>query len=62
MSITFTMIKPDATKKAQTGAIIDRILQAKFTIKAMSLNGHGLLQNKQVNSMLFIKVVLFIQS
>ena len=29
------MIKPDATGKAYTGAIIDRILRAGFTIKAM---------------------------
>ncbi len=29
------MIKPDATSKKHTGAIIDRILKAGFTIKAM---------------------------
>lgn len=29
------MIKPDATSKAHTGAILDRILKAGFTIKAM---------------------------
>ncbi len=29
------MIKPDATGKAYTGAILDRILKAGFTIKAM---------------------------
>jgi nucleoside-diphosphate kinase len=34
-NITFTMIKPDATGKSYTGAIIDRILKAGFTIKAM---------------------------
>lgn len=34
-NLTFTMIKPDATGKALTGAIIDRILKAGFTIKAM---------------------------
>lgn len=34
-NITFTMIKPDATNKAYTGAILDRILKAGFTIKAM---------------------------
>src|ERR1043166_200557 len=34
-NITFTMIKPDATGKAYTGAILDRILKAGFTIKAM---------------------------
>lgn len=29
------MIKPDATSKKHTGAILDRILKAGFTIKAM---------------------------
>jgi nucleoside-diphosphate kinase len=29
------MIKPDATSKGHTGAILDRILKAGFTIKAM---------------------------
>lgn len=32
---TFTMIKPDATAKLHTGAILDRILKAGFTIKSM---------------------------
>ena len=32
---TFTMIKPDATSKGSTGAILDMILKAGFTIKAM---------------------------
>lgn len=32
---TFTMIKPDATSKDYTGAILDMILKAGFTIKAM---------------------------
>ena len=32
---TFTMIKPDATAKGYTGAIIDMILKAGFNIKAM---------------------------
>ena len=32
---TFTMIKPDATSKSYTGAIIDQILKAGFSIKAM---------------------------
>lgn len=32
---TFTMIKPDATGKGYTGAIIDQIIKAGFTIKAM---------------------------
>ncbi len=32
---TFTMIKPDATGKAYTGAILDQILKAGFSIKAM---------------------------
>lgn len=34
-NITFTMIKPDATGKSYTGAIIDRFLKAGFSIKAM---------------------------
>ena len=34
-NITFTMIKPDATGKGFTGAVIDRIIKAGFTIKAM---------------------------
>ena len=32
---TFTMIKPDATVAGYTGKIIDRIIGAGFTIKAM---------------------------
>jgi nucleoside-diphosphate kinase len=32
---TFTMIKPDATQKGHTGGIIDMIVKAGFTIKAM---------------------------
>lgn len=32
---TFTMIKPDATGKGYTGAILDQILKAGFTVKAM---------------------------
>jgi nucleoside-diphosphate kinase len=32
---TFTMIKPDATKKGHTGAILDQIVKAGFAIKAM---------------------------
>ncbi len=32
---TFTMIKPDATGKSYSGAILDRILKAGFAIKAM---------------------------
>ena len=32
---TFTMVKPDATSKGYTGAIIDQILKAGFQIKAM---------------------------
>ena len=35
MNRTFTMIKPDATSKGYTGAILDQILKAGFTIKAM---------------------------
>jgi len=34
-NITFTMIKPDATGKSYTGAILDRIVKAGFVIKAM---------------------------
>ena len=34
-NITFTMIKPDATAKAYTGAILDRIIKAGFAVKAM---------------------------
>ena len=33
--VTFTMIKPDATAAGNTGKIIDKILEAGFTIKAM---------------------------
>jgi nucleoside-diphosphate kinase len=32
---TFTMIKPDATGKGYTGAILDRIIKAGFQVKAM---------------------------
>ena len=32
---TFTMIKPDATKKGYTGAILDQIIKAGFSVKAM---------------------------
>jgi len=32
---TFTMIKPDATAAGNTGKIIDAIIEAGFTIKAM---------------------------
>ncbi len=35
--ITFTMIKPDATAAGHTGKIIDKILGAGFSIKAMKL-------------------------
>src|SRR3954471_2518786 len=34
-NITFTMIKPDATGKLYTGAIIDRFLKAGFALRAM---------------------------
>ena len=34
-NITFTMIKPDATGKNYSGAIIDRFLKSGFSIKAM---------------------------
>ena len=32
---TFTMIKPDATSKGHTGAILDQIIKAGFQVKAM---------------------------
>lgn len=32
---TFTMIKPDATSKGYTGAILDQIIKGGFKIKAM---------------------------
>lgn len=32
---TFTMIKPDATAKGYTGAILDMMIKAGFSIKAM---------------------------
>lgn len=32
---TFTMIKPDASSKGYTGAILDQIIKAGFSIKAM---------------------------
>ena len=32
---TFTMIKPDATSKGYTGAILDQIIKAGFTVKGM---------------------------
>lgn len=32
---TFTMIKPDATEKGFTGAILDQIIKGGFSIKAM---------------------------
>lgn len=32
---TFTMIKPDATSKSYTGAILDQIIKGGFSIKAM---------------------------
>jgi nucleoside-diphosphate kinase len=34
-NITFTMIKPDATTAGNTGKILDKIIEAGFTIKAM---------------------------
>lgn len=34
-NITFTMIKPDATRKGNAGAILDRILKSGFTIKGL---------------------------
>ena len=35
MNRTFTMIKPDATSKGYTGAILDQIIKAGFRVKAM---------------------------
>ena len=32
---TFTMIKPDATSKGYTGAILDQIIKAGFSVNAM---------------------------
>lgn len=32
---TFTMIKPDATSKGDTGAILDQIIKGGFSIKAL---------------------------
>jgi len=32
---TFTMIKPDATSKGYTGVILDQIIKAGYTVKAM---------------------------
>jgi nucleoside-diphosphate kinase len=32
---TFTMIKPDATSKGYTGAILDQIIKVGFKVKAM---------------------------
>ena len=32
---TFTMIKPDATKRGHTGAILDQIIKAGYAIKAL---------------------------
>jgi nucleoside-diphosphate kinase len=34
-NITFTMLKPDAVKNQYTGKILDQIIQAGFSIKAM---------------------------
>ncbi|MFN8700338.1 MAG: nucleoside-diphosphate kinase [Flavobacteriales bacterium] len=34
-NITFTMIKPDATAAGNTGKILDKIIEAGFTVKAM---------------------------
>jgi nucleoside-diphosphate kinase len=32
---TFTMIKPDATSKGYTGAILDQLIKGGFSVKAM---------------------------
>ena len=34
-NITFTMLKPDAVKNNYSGKILDQIIQAGFTLKAM---------------------------
>jgi nucleoside-diphosphate kinase len=34
-NITFTMLKPDAINNGYTGAILDKVVQAGFKIKAM---------------------------
>ena len=34
---TFTMIKPDAFKNGHAGAILDRILQEGYQIKALKM-------------------------
>ena len=34
-NVTFTMLKPDAISNGYTGAILDKIVQAGFKIKAM---------------------------
>lgn len=34
---TFTMIKPDAFKNGHAGAILDRILQEGYSIKALKM-------------------------
>ncbi|MCJ8211379.1 nucleoside-diphosphate kinase [Mucilaginibacter sp. RS28] len=34
---TFTMIKPDAVANGHTGAILDQIIKAGFSVKAMKL-------------------------
>lgn len=34
-TITFTMIKPDAVKNMHTGKIIDHIITAGFSLKAI---------------------------
>ncbi len=36
-NITLTIIKPDAVKDGHTGAIIDQIIKAGFSVKAMKL-------------------------
>ena len=36
-NLTFTIIKPDAVRNGHTGKIIDQILEAGFTIKAMKM-------------------------
>ena len=36
-NLTFTIIKPDAVRNGHTGKIIDQIIEAGFTVKAMKM-------------------------
>ena len=54
---TFTMIKPDAFKNGHAGAILDRILQEGYNIKALKMT--KLTPEKAASFMQFIKKGLF---